>query len=277
MPSLLSKIRKMKKVLLLIIMIIWVSCKQEKKEWVFHKELNLGKVSPIGLTKVGSSIWLADGDNNRIVQIDENAKIIQEKEQLERPMHIATDGENILIPEYGKDQITIFNKSKTSILALQDSLDAPAGVDYLNGTYAIADFYNHRIIVGKEDDWLSFGQEGKSEGDFYYPTDIQLTKDKIYVADAYNNRVQVFSRKGDFLMSFGKEEKMNAVTGLFVSDKNIFVTDFENDRVLIYDLNGKILQVIHATLQKPTDLLLVDDQLFVTNYKGKSLSIFKLK
>jgi len=180
-----------------------------------------------------------------------------------------------LIPEFGKDQISRYGDKLIDPLSIKDSLDAPAGVDYLNGTYAIADFYNHRILIGSQDNWISFGKEGKAEGEFYYPTDVHLTSDKIYVADAYNNRVQVFDHKGQFLQTFGKEEKMNAATGITVSDTEVFVTDFENDRILIYTLDGNLSQIIDANVSKPTDLILNKGLLYVTNYKGKSLSVFK--
>ena len=40
----------------------------------------------------------------------------------------------------------------------------------VDGNFAIADFYNHRILFGNKGDWISFGKEGKAEGEFYYPT-----------------------------------------------------------------------------------------------------------
>ena len=268
----------MKKITVFFLFLIFWSCSPEKMEWKFEREIDLGDITPIGLTQLNQSIWLADGDNNRLVEIDNSGEIISQKENFERPMHIATDGKNILIPEYGKDQISILGSDNVlSKLLIKDSLDAPAGVDYLDGTYAIADFYNHRILLGKDDQWISFGKEGKKEGEFYYPTDVQITADKVYVADAYNNRVQVFDRNGNFESTFGKEEKINAATGILVSDKAVFVTDFENDRVLVYDLNGQVLQIIHTKVEKPTDLLLVKDKLYITNYKGKSISVFSLQ
>lgn len=43
-------------------------------------------------------------------------------------------------------------------------------------------------------------------------------------------------------------------TGIYVSLDQIFITDFEHNRVLIFDLNGKFEQVISEELAKPTDI-----------------------
>ena len=112
----------------------------------------------------------------------------------------------------------------------------------------------------------------KRKGSFI--TDVQITKDKIWVADAYNNRVQVFDKKGGFLQMMGQNQKMNAATGIFVSVDEVFVTDFENNRVLVFDMMGELLQVLKDQIEKPTDMMIKDDMLYVINYRNGKLNIF---
>ena len=64
---------------------------------------------------------------------------------------------------------------------------------------------------------------------------------------------------------------MNAATGIFANEKEVFITDFENDRVLTYNHKGELQQVISENIDKPTDLVIKDDILYIANYKGKSL------
>lgn len=258
----------------LFVLFLLASCQNETNEWTYQKTIELGNTTPIGLTIVDEHIWIADGDNNQLIHLDKTGRQLFAEEGFDRPMHIATDGKSILVPEYGKDQITIFSGEERKALSLTDSLDAPAGVDYSDGKFAIADFYNHRILFGYNDNWISFGKEGKADGEFYYPTDVQIAHDKIYVADAYNNRIQVFDTEGNHKMTIGKDEKMNAATGIYVSSSKIFITDFEHDRVLVYDMVGKLQQIISDKLEKPTDILMVDNELWIANYKGKNLIIF---
>lgn len=264
----------MKKYSYLVLVILFLaSCKDGYNKWKYSKTIDLDKTTPIGLTALDNNIWIADGDNNQLVQIDENGKMLQSIDGFERPMHLGTDGSSLFVPEYGKDQITIIKGKDRSTLSIVDSLDAPAGVHFANGNFAIADFYNHRILYGNEDNWISFGKEGKADGEFYYPTDVHIAHQKIYVADAYNNRIQVFDLEGNHIQTIGKKEKINAATGIYVGDE-IYVTDFENDRVLIYTLDGKLNQIIDKDLKKPTDILVKDDVLYITNYQGKNLMRF---
>ena len=189
-------------------------------------------------------------------------------------MHIDAIKETIFIPQYGKDVIETVDKKGRFIMQVSDSLDAPAGVSVFENERAIADFYNNRILYFDGKSWISFGKEGKAEGEFYYPTDVQITTDKIWVADAYNNRVQVFDKKGGFLQMMGQNQKMNAATGIFVSVDEVFVTDFENNRVLVFNMTGELLQVLKDQIEKPTDMMIKDDMLYVINYRNGKLNIF---
>ncbi len=264
----------MYRLVILVIVAATFSCKPGQTQWHPNRVIDLGRASPIGLTFSEDKVWLADGDNNKLIAIDRSGKQLESKSGFERPMHIDAEGNKLYVPEYGKDQITIISPQGSSALKLNEKLDAPAGVDVSNGQVAIADFYNHRVLYTLGTDWKSLGKKGKASGEFHYPTDVQWAGDRLYVADAYNNRVQVFDREGIHLLTIGQAEQMNASTGIFVSDDQLFVTDFENNRLLIYDLKGALQQIIAEGLEKPTDVLLIDEELWVTNYKGNSISVF---
>lgn len=258
-------------------LLLLMSCKEKEqlpKEWAFARTIQLDGVNPIGIAEVEGKLWLSDGDHNRLVQIDANGKIEQTIDSLERPMHIDADGETIFIPQYGADNIATLKGGSLGTLVLTDSLDAPAGISVLGKEKAIADFYTNRILYTDGADWISFGKEGKAEGEFYYPTDVQLTDSLIWVADAYNNRVQAFDKKGNFVKMMGQDQKMNAATGIFVSEEEVFVTDFENDRVLIFNHDGALKQQISHHIEKATDLLVLNDQLYVINYRNGQLNVF---
>lgn len=265
-------------IIILLTAMLIVSC-QEKKQtetrWVHTKTITLADVNPIGIAQSEKGIWLSDGDRNRVVLIDKSGVILKTIDSLDRPMHIASEGQMLVIPQYGNDEVLRFRESEKEIVRTQDSLDAPAGVAIKGVEVAIADFYNNKVhYTENSSDWITFGKEGKADGDFYYPTDVHLTESNIWVADAYNNRLQVFDKKGNHLKTIGEDQKMNAATGIFVSDTNAYTTDFENDRVLVFDLEGSLKQVLDADISKPTDLIIINEVLYVTNYKGTSLSLY---
>ena len=263
------------KYLYLTLLITLSSCANNSKEWKQTGTIDLGEVTPIGLTMQDGKLWIADGDHNQVVEINLEGEVQQTIDGFERPMHLDSEGGVLYIPEYGSDNIIKFQNGVKSILEIPDSLDAPAGVDVYQKEIAIADFYNHRIVFFNGNDWISFGKEGKAPGEFYYPTDISIGSDKIFIADAYNNRIQVFDKKGNHLKVIGEAEKMNAATGIYSTEKEIFITDFENNRVLTYNHDGELQQIITDGIDKPTDVLMEEGILYIANYKGKN--IIKMK
>lgn len=257
------------------------SCRgeQEKKteinsQWKFVKNIDLNNVNPIGIVAQENFLWLSDVDNNRIVKINLDGKIIESFDGFQRPMHIAIQKDKIFVPEYISDTVKIIENGIASIFVLKENTDAIAGIAVDGNTIAVADFYNHRIILQQEDKVTILGKEGHNDGELYYPTDVAIKNDLIYVADAYNNRVQVFDLKGNYVRMIGWNENIKVATGLKVTDTQVIIADFEGNRVLIYDLNGNLLQIVSGKFNQPTDIEIVANKMYVVNYKGSLISVF---
>ena len=243
--------------------------------WKYVKTIQLEGINPIGIASAKNGLWLSDGDHFRVVRVDEKGTIVEAIDSLDRPMHISQYQGELVIPQYGNDEVVRFRESEEILISLKDSLDAPAGADIKGNEIAIADFYNNRIhYAGADNKWIIFGKEGNANGEFYYPTDVQITEDALWVADAYNNRVQKFTKEGTHLFTLGEDQNMNAATGIYVSDAQVISTDFENDRVLVFDQTGVFVQELKEEITKPTDVLVVDTTLYVTNYKTSSISVY---
>eukprot|EP00058_Branchiostoma_floridae_P016982 XP_002602470.1 hypothetical protein BRAFLDRAFT_86854 [Branchiostoma floridae] len=58
------------------------------------------------------------------------------------------------------------------------------------------------VNVGSNNPVLRFGQKGSQQGQFDRPMDVAVREDRLYVADMFNNRVQVFNLSGNFCYSF---------------------------------------------------------------------------
>jgi DNA-binding beta-propeller fold protein YncE len=103
-----------------------------------------------------------------------------------------------------------------------------------------------RVLAGwtYEGQW---GSEGYGNGQFYHPEDVAVAASgNVYVADAYNHRVQYFTSSGSFLGKWGTEGSGAGQFGLarglaFASSGNIYVTDYRNGRVQYFTPTGSYL------------------------------------
>jgi len=263
----------MKKLITIILGItLFISC--QKSTWKFEKKIALPNIHPIGITTLNDTVWLSDGNGNRLVAISNEGELIKEIKGFERPMHISSFENSILVPEYGRDSIAVIRPSDKNSYLKTSRLDAPASVHKVGTAIAVADFYNHKIAFFNGDKWINIGQKGSEKGAFNYPTDVQIVGNKIYVADAYNHRVQLFNFKGDFLEVLAENQNINAATGIYVTNKEVYVTDFENNRVLKLNQKGELLQELQDSIQNPTDILVHQHKLWVLNFKEGSVSLY---
>jgi len=230
--------------------LIFISC-NSSTEWTFNGEIPLDDITPIGIIYENESLWLSDVKNNRVVNINLKGEILKEYKGFQRPMNISKSGSRIYVPEYLTDAIKVIDKDKIAILGFSETLDAPGGVDVEGNLIAVADFFNHRVILQDGQNITIIGEEGHEDGKLYYPTDVELYNDKIFVADAYNNRVQVFDKTGKSIKIIGWQENIDVATGIALNNKRVFVTDFEGNRILIYDLEGNLLQILTDHFNKP--------------------------
>ena len=84
----------------------------------------------------------------------------------------------------------------------------------------------------------------KSPGELNSPRSLAIhyKTGNIYIADAGNNRVQVFSCNGDYLFMFS--EKMNKPVGICISQNKVFVTQLFGHCINMYDLEGKLIKSV---------------------------------
>jgi DNA-binding beta-propeller fold protein YncE len=155
------------------------------------------------------------------------------------------------------------NHVKTAIPRQESAAPAWTWVMDANGRRYVSDEFNHRIVVeepfGKA--W-TFGQKGEGAGDLRFPRGLALSaalsasSTRLYVADTWNHRVQVFDGRGELKFSFGGigngPGQFRAPSDLviahpvlpFEGDKGtvtapvLVVADQWNARVQMFDLDG---------------------------------------
>ncbi len=140
----------------------------------------------------------------------------------------------------------------TSYPGLEWSIDV--AVDSQGNAYVVDSRNGQVAVIGSDGELLHrIGTNGNAPGEFNFwagdtgeqgGVDIG-PDDLIYVADAYNNRVQVFDRDYQFLREWGSagtgEGQFNLPTGILVANDQVYVSEVGNNRVQIFTLDGEFV------------------------------------
>jgi DNA-binding beta-propeller fold protein YncE len=110
------------------------------------------------------------------------------------------------------------------------------------------------VIYKLDRDWKEVmrlgtrGTSGAGQNTFNLPTDVGFAPNgDVYVTDGYGNaRVVKYSRDGRYLLEWGKRGKSPGEFGLphnVVVDRDgkVYVTDRDNQRIQVFDANGRFL------------------------------------
>ncbi|MGQ0636761.1 MAG: ATP-binding cassette domain-containing protein [Planctomycetaceae bacterium] len=92
---------------------------------------------------------------------------------------------------------------------------------------------------------LAFGAFGTEPGEFQRPSGLAWHDGRVYVADAFNNRIQVFSDAGEFVEVLGSDPAPPTLNYPYdvavTSAGDLFVVEYAAGRVSRFDLRGRLL------------------------------------
>ncbi len=107
----------------------------------------------------------------------------------------------------------------------------------------------------------AFGQD--NDGLFWEPTDVAFdSKGNLFVSDGYKNaQVQKFTKDGEFIMRWGTkgsgQGQFMLPHGIAVDAKdNVYVADRGNNRIQVFDNNGKYLREMKLDIRYPVGVKL---------------------
>ena len=174
--------------------------------------------------------------------------------QFNRPRGVAVDdGGNILVVDENNHRIQKFTSDGKFISAVGKKGKKPLeftnpvgiAINPLNKKVYTTEHNNHRIQILNPDLTFSrsFGSYGSDNGQFKFPWDVACdSTGNVYVADAVNCRIQVFTAEGEYLRKYGSGNgELNWPSGIAVdSDNVVYVTEL-NHRVSVFTIEGNFL------------------------------------
>jgi len=130
----------------------------------------------------------------------------QDKGNFNFPTHLVLDNDKLYVNDTMNFRIQTFDLDGNYISGFGKHGDAsgyfsqPKGIGLdSKGHIFVVDAIFHRVQIfdQKGQYLLDFGNQGSNAGEFWLPSGLFIDQDKIYVADSFNRRVQVFQYVGE--------------------------------------------------------------------------------
>lgn len=205
--------------------------------------------------------------------------------KLGRVSGVATDSaSNVYVVQRGKkaDPVIVFDRKGKYLRSWGRGLfQVPHGVrvDKEDNVF-VTDIGFHQVMKFTKEGELRFalgtkGVAGADEKTFNRPTDIGFAKNgDFYVGDGYgNSRVVKFSREGKYLMSWGKPGRgpgeFQVPHAIAVDSKgSVYVSDRENNRIQVFDANGKFLKQWNHLGCTQGMMILPNDDMWILSHRN---------
>lgn len=180
---------------------------------------------------------------------------------LDKPMDVTKVGSDLYVTDTNHKQVQVFDESGKLAFKFgkegtgEGQFQFPYGIagDSKDNIY-VADLYNGKVSIfsSKGEFKKYFTYDNGNASSLASPAGLRIFNDKLFVTDIKTNRVLEYSLSGKKLLELtvaaAKDDTLNAPNAIAVDDeKNIFVSDSGNQRLVMYDKNGKFKRIINGS------------------------------
>ena len=156
---------------------------------------------PFGIASIGQDVVIADTFNNRVERLDASGlKIAWTADGLHAPRDVTVANGVVYVADTQGNRVLELDGSTGKPLGSFGSLHSPQGIAVsADGTIWVADTASNRLIEYSSDGTVlqklgaTAGATGTAHGQFNHPTHLEIYGGELYVADEYNDRIEVFT------------------------------------------------------------------------------------
>ena len=128
----------------------------------------------------------------------------------------------------------------------------------------------------------TFSEEGTGKGQLKSPRGLAVDSTSlVYVANADNERVEVFKEDGSFVRQIGVGQLKSPYNVTIYGDR-LYVPDLANNRVFTFNTSGELTQTIGepgegpGQFKGPTAVAVYNNELFITDYSNHRVQVFSV-
>jgi tripartite motif-containing protein 71 len=155
---------------------------------------------PFGITSIGQDVVVADTFNNRVIRLDASGlRVAWIAPGLHAPRDVTVANGIVYVADTQGNRVVKLDGTTGEPVGSFGSLHNPQGIAVSGtGTVWVADTASNRLVEysasGTKLQALGAtgGATGKAHGTFNHPTHLEIYAGRLYVADQYNDRIEVF-------------------------------------------------------------------------------------
>lgn len=228
-----------------IIVCSLISCKEEKipfeyrGKWQFARTFPLTNVDPVSITGDGSHLYIASGLKTEVHKMNYDGGLVEQIKNIRKPKYINILGTGAFVVAESEAKVASIIKGQSDMQTIPTNL-------YLDLPYSVSVEGNNIAIT-------------------------DFTKNVVY----YNKAGQIlpFGSTGN-----GKGQ-FNNPTDIQIHNEKIYVADSKNNRVQVFDKDGKPIRIIGEKegIKTAGGIYVNDFEIIVTDYVGNRILVYDHK
>ncbi len=265
-------------------------------EFIAQSEGSLLRPHDLVLSPDGSRLYVADTGNNVIKVLDPHTLQVVGavgRGELAEPHDVIFDRDGrLLVTDSGHDRIVAYRFDGSwpeDVAGWRQRLGAPEGIALdASGRIYVTNAVQHDVAIVVDGEVVKrIGGKGDGTGEFDDPHDIVIGPDgTVYVADAGNNRIQLFTPELDYIATLGgAENDFDDAEYMAIDDRGwLYIADERNHRVKIFDERFRLVTVIGTgrqgngpgELNRPEGVEVRGDLIWISDTYNNRIVLYRL-